>query len=440
MFTLFSDFETDFKVNPRDLGMNMIQLENMDCNQVLTLVKAKEALMANAKYAEAVRGKKKIDMGCVMGIVGGQKFSNELRARLDYPVLEKICKKVGVDEDGIKNISDKFKAHYPEWKLDSFPGMLGNVTSGRVTNTFNLTGLNCVADSACASSLTAVRLAMDEIQFGNAESMLVGAVCTDNTKHMMMAFSKTPVFSKGDRVRAFSQDADGMLIGEGCVIMILKKLSAAKRDGDQIHALVRGVGAASDGTTSGIYTPAVVGQEDAVKNAYTRSGVDPKTVTLVEGHGTGTKHGDTIELSTLAQYFQDQGAAGEQIAVGSIKSQIGHLKAAAGFAGLLKAVLALKHKVLPRTINVTAPPEKLKLQKSPLYVNVQNRPWFKSFARGKNSCQIPRRAGVSAFGFGGTNWHCVLEEAESEHSVPYRMHSVPQVSCTDTCGTECTDT
>jgi acyl transferase domain-containing protein len=250
-------------------------------------------------------------------------------------------------------------------------------------------------------------------------------------------------------------------------MMVIKRLSAARRDGDKIHAIIRGCGASSDGASSGIYTPVTLGQETAIRRTYVRSGIDPGTVTLVEGHGTGTSRGDEVELTALMNVFsgpeedkrfvakkgvvpeskdvktgegilskaaggfsQHTPAANQQIAVGSIKSQIGHLKATAGFAGLLKVILALKHKVIPRTINVGTPCERVDLVSSPLYVNTKPRPWFQSYCpitqqENGEVKYCPRRAGISAFGFGGTNWHAIVEEAEAENTEAYRLHTVP---------------
>ena len=192
--------------------------------------------------------------------------------------------------------------------------------------------------------------------------------------------------------------------------------------------MIRGCASSSDGKAPGIYAPTIEGQEKAIRRAYELSGCDPATITMVEGHGTGTPVGDAIELTALKNVL-GEGAAREsnpqreRVAVGSIKSQIGHLKAVAGCAGMIKVVLALKHKTIPRSINVKEPP-KLKdgsnIQDTALFINTKTRPWF-------TPPGVPRRAGVSSFGFGGANYHCVLEEYEPEHSEAYRVHELPQV-------------
>lgn len=171
--------------------------------------------------------------------------------------------------------------------------------------------------------------------------MIAGATCTDCSIGMYMAFSKTPVFSTKPQVTAYDKGAKGMLIGEGSVIYVLKRLRTALRDGDKVHAVIRSCSSSSDGKAPGIYAPTIEGQELAIRRAYQRAGVDPATVTMVEGHGTGTPVGDAIELTALKNVLgegpaRESDPRRERVAVGSIKSNIGHLKAVAGAAGMLK--------------------------------------------------------------------------------------------------------
>ena len=207
-------------------------------------------------------------------------------------------------------------------------------------------------------------------------------------------------------------------------MLVLKKVSTARRDGDTIHAIIKGCASSSDGKAPGIYAPTITGQELAIRRAYNKAGVNPATVTYVEGHGTGTPKGDQIELSALKNVFRDAGTPAQQVAVSSIKTQIGHLKACAGMAGLIKAILAIKHKTLPQSINCVEPPSlyhngedsktDLAISDTPIYINTKMRPWFVP------KTGMPRRAGISSFGFGGANYHCVIEEAETEHNDAYR--------------------
>lgn len=235
----------------------MLQVEDADANQTLSLLKVKEAL-SSAGIQPFSKEQRKI--GCVLGIGGGQKASHEFYSRLNFVAMQKVLLKMGMPEADVEAAIEKYKAQFPEWRLDSFPGFLGNVTAGRVTNVMNLTGMNCVVDAACASSLTALKVAIDEILHGDCDTMVVGATCTDNSLGMYMAFSKTPVFSTDQSVKAYDESTKGMLIGEGSVMLVIKRLATAVKDGDTIHAVIRGVASSSDGKAPGIYVPTITGQ------------------------------------------------------------------------------------------------------------------------------------------------------------------------------------
>ncbi|MVM38945.1 hypothetical protein GO730_17675 [Spirosoma sp. HMF3257] len=237
-------------------------------------------------------------------------------------------------------------------------------------------------------------MALSELIEGRCDMMLTGGVDTNNSPFMYMNFSKTPAFSLKGSIRPFDQDSDGMLVGEGLGIIVCKRLDDALRDGDRVYAVIQGMGSSSDGRFKSIYAPRPHGQAIAMQRAYDEAGYDASTVGLIEAHGTGTVAGDLAEITSTKQVFGKSNLTLNHIAIGSVKSQIGHTKAAAGIAGLIKAALALHHKVLPGTINVNQPNAELALDNSALYVNTQTRPWFRKAAH------IPRRAAVSAFGFG----------------------------------------
>ncbi|HEY2881028.1 MAG TPA: acyltransferase domain-containing protein, partial [Pirellulales bacterium] len=200
-------------------------------------------------------------------------------------------------------------------------------------------------------------------------------------------------------------DADGIVISEGHGALVLKRRDDAERDGDKIYALLRGVAAGSDGRSKGLTAPRLEGQIRTLKRAYETAGIDPTTVGLFEAHGTGTAVGDQTECLALSTYLKSAGARSRSAAIGSIKSGIGHTKCAAGVAGIIKATLALGHRVLPPTMHVENPNPKAGFGDGPLYVNSESRPWIQAAG--------PRRAGVSSFGFGGTNFHTILEEYQS---------------------------
>ena len=281
------------------------------------------------------------------------------------------------------------------------------MAAGRIANRLDLGGTNCVVDAACASSLGAVNLAMLELAAGRCDIALSGGLDTFNDIFMYMCFSKTPALSPSGDARPFDADSDGTVLGEGLGILVLKRLDDARRDGDRIYAVIRSMGSSSDGKGQAVYAPSASGQVKALRQAYELAGVSPGSIELVEAHGTGTRVGDAIELEALERVYGNRNSGSPWCALGSIKSQVGHTKAAAGAAGLIKTALALYHKVLPPTIKVSQPIAPLASGDSPFYLNTESRPWLPRHGH-------PRRAAVSAFGFGGSNFHCLLEEAGPE--------------------------
>ncbi|MFA0265571.1 phosphopantetheine-binding protein [Vibrio cyclitrophicus] len=408
--------EVDF--NPMEFGLPPNILELTDTSQLLSLIVAKEVL-EDAKLPE---GYDRDKIGITLGVGGGQKIAQSLNARLQYPVLKKVFKSSGINDEDSEMLIKKFQDQYIHWEENSFPGSLGNVISGRIANRFDLGGINCVVDAACAGSLAAMRMALSELVEGRSEMMITGGVCTDNSPTMYMSFSKTPAFTTNETIQPFDIDSKGMMIGEGIGMVALKRLEDAERDGDRIYSVIKGVGSSSDGKFKSIYAPRPEGQAKALKRAYDDAGFAPHTLGLLEAHGTGTAAGDVAEFGGLNSVFSENNEEKQHIALGSVKSQIGHTKSTAGTAGLIKAALALHHKVLPPTINVSAPNPKLDIENSPFYLNTQTRPWMKRVDG------TPRRAGISSFGFGGTNFHVVLEEYTPEHArgAKYRQRQVPQ--------------
>jgi len=406
--------EVDF--DPMEFGIPPNILEVTDVTQLLSLIVAKEVL-ADGGYGDPSsfdRGR----IGIVLGVGGGQKLVSPLGARLEYPVWREVLRKSGVSAEDAEIIVEKIKKAYIPWEENSFPGMLGNVISGRVANRLNLGGMNCVVDAACASSFSALKLAISDLLEFRSDMMITGGVDADNSIHMYMCFSKTPAFTDGERCQPFDIDSNGMMVGEGIGMVLLKRLEDAERDNDRIYAVIRGIGASSDGRSSSIYNPRPEGQAKALRRAYEDAAFPPSTVGLVEAHGTGTNAGDPAEVIALKDVFGEDNEKKQHIALGSVKSQIGHTKATAGAAGLIKATLALHHKILPPTINVTQPNPKFELENSPFYLNTETRPWI------QRDGGLPRRAAVSAFGFGGTNLHVVLEEYRKTSAGPYRLHGV----------------
>ena len=390
---------TDF--DPTEFGIPPAVLEATDTAQLLGLVVAKAAL-EDAGYGQDSEFDR-TRTSVILGVTGTLELVIPLGARLGHPKWRRAMREAGVADSVAEAIIGRIADDYVAWQENSFPGLLGNVVAGRIANRLDLRGTNCVVDAACASSLGAIHLAMLELASGRTDMVLSGGVDALNDVFMFMCFSKTQALSSTGDTRPFAKDADGTVIGEGLGMVVLKRLADAERDGDRIYSVIRGIGTSSDGRSQSIYAPRASGQTRALRDAYAVSGVDPSTVQLVEAHGTGTKVGDAVEFDALRTVYSSAASDARWCALGSVKSQIGHTKAAAGAAGLIKAALALHHKVLPATIKVTEPNPRLEIDSSPFYLNTQTRPWL-----GQNG--HPRRSSVSAFGFGGSNFHAVLEE------------------------------
>ncbi|MCP3956867.1 MAG: SDR family NAD(P)-dependent oxidoreductase [bacterium] len=296
---------------------------------------------------------------------------------------------------------------FPEITEDTMPGELANVIAGRVAALFDLHGPSFVCDAACASAMAAFDAAVEGLEENEYDVVLTGGVDANMSAASFVKFCKIGALS-ATGTRPYAEGADGFVMGEGAALFVLKRLADAERDGDRIYAVVRGVGGASDGKGKGITAPNPKGQRLAIERAWGRAGVDPRTVTMIEGHGTSTKVGDVVEIESMNAVFGSLGLPAGSIALGSVKSNIGHLKGAAGAAGILKATLALHEKVLPPSLGFERPNPAIDFAHSPFLVNTELRPWELP-GQGTHGNGM-RRAGVSAFGFGGTNFHTVLEE------------------------------
>ncbi|MEW6261031.1 MAG: beta-ketoacyl synthase N-terminal-like domain-containing protein, partial [Thermodesulfobacteriota bacterium] len=399
--------EIDF--DPAAFGIPPANLDATDTSQLLGLVVARAAL-EDAGYLDRPFDRDKAAV--ILGVTGTQELTIPLASRLGHPHWRRALAEAGVDPATAETVIERIAACYVRWQENSFPGLLGNVVAGRIANRLDLRGPNCVVDAACASSLAALNLALQELEGGRSDLVITGGVDTLNDIFMHMCFSQSGLLSKTGDIRPFSAEADGTLLGEGIGMVVLKRLADAQRDGDRVYAVIRGLGASSDGKSQSIYAPRVEGQVQALRKAYEAAGIDPTTVGLIEAHGTGTRVGDRVEVEALRRVYCGAGKAGsaKRHVLGSVKSQIGHTKAAAGAAGLIKAVLSLHHKVLPPTIKVDRPDPELGIDEGPFELNTATRAWLRP------PDGPPRRAAVSSFGFGGSNFHVVLEEADPKRT------------------------
>ncbi|MGI5506401.1 SDR family NAD(P)-dependent oxidoreductase [Lentzea sp. CA-135723] len=403
-YSVRGGFVPEVRFDPTEFGLPPNVMEVTDIVQLLSLTVARNTLAdAGAPGSTWYTPER---TGAVFGMTGTGTLQHSLSARLHTPVLRQVLQHSGLSTQDTEDVVDRFTRAFAPWEENSFPGLLSNVVAGRVANRFDLGALNCTVDAACGSSLAAVNVAVSELQSGRADLMLTGGCDIENTIFMYMCFAKTTVLSRGDHIRPFDAASDGTLIGEGIGMLALKRLADAELDGDRVYAVLRGIGSSSDGRSKSIYSPNAEGQTRALRRAHAAAEVEPESIGLIECHGTGTPTGDRTELEALSAVLG--GAPQASVAVGSVKSQIGHTKGAAGAAGLIKTALALHQKVLPPTINVDTPAAVF--AESPLYVNSTTRPWIVEPQRPR------RRAGVSAFGFGGTNFHCVVEESGSRQT------------------------
>ena len=289
--------------------------------------------------------------------------------------------------------------------IDAYSGTgssLG-VAAGRLSYILGLTGPSLSLDTACSSSLVTIHLACESLRRRESDLAITGGVNLMLEPGLSVNFSKAHMLSPDGQCKTFDSSADGYVRGEGCGIVILKRLSDALKDQDPILALIRGSAVNQDGASGGLTVPSGPSQSAVIKQALQNAGISPGDVSYVEAHGTGTSLGDPIELGSMSEVFSEQRALNDPLWIGSIKTNIGHLEAAAGIAGIMKLVLALEHEQLPPHLNCETPTPRFPWKDKPLRVVQETQPWPRT--------SKPRIAGVSSFGFSGTNAHILLEEA-----------------------------
>ena len=291
--------------------------------------------------------------------------------------------------------------HLPDWTNSSFPGLLSNVTAGRVSNAFDLSGTNLLVDAACASALAAVDVGIAKLRSGECDRVIVGSVDNLQGPFPYFCFSQSGALSRQGQSRPFCTDSDGIVIGEGCAVIVLQRLETAQQSGADVYAVIDAIGSSSDGKGRSLTAPSHRGQILAFERAFAASDRHPAELRYYEAHGTGTPVGDRSEIAALTGFLQSCGVDHQRCAVGSVKALIGHTKASAGLAGLIKAALALHHGTLPGQEPVRQPHQEL-AGDGPVYIPSTAAIW--PDAAGE------RLAAVSAFGFGGTNFTVLLSD------------------------------
>ncbi len=398
-------FVEDFRFDPEGLSLDPDTLRGLDPLYTMVLHTGRDAL-AQARTANIDRAR----VGVVLAAIA---LPTDGSSAITREVMGRSFENTLLGTSGVPSVTTPSNAH-----VTSLPASL-------LARALGLGGGSCTLDAACASSLYALKLACEELRAGRADAMLAGGVSRPECLYTQMGFSQLRALSPSGVCRPFDANADGLVVGEGAGIVVLKRLDDAVRDGDTICGVIREIGLSND-VAGSLLAADSEGQVRAMRQAYDRAGWAPDDVDLIECHGTGTPLGDGVEIESLRRLWSDVDRPPGTCPIGSIKSNVGHLLTAAGAAGLIKVILAMRDRVLPPSINFEHAPPESRLDASPFRVQRKAEPWQ------RRTPDTPRRAAVSAFGFGGINAHLLLEEWDAairrEEDVP-RPVSVRTESC-----------
>ncbi|MBN2494405.1 MAG: acyltransferase domain-containing protein, partial [Deltaproteobacteria bacterium] len=405
-YTKIGAFVTGFQFDSLGFRIPPRTAQAMDSVQQWALVACKEAL-ADAGLLDRDFDRERTAVIIGNALAGDMHALTTLRVQLPRFVRALRSTEIfsGLPAGGQEALLEQFRkmalADLPAITEDSMPGELSNVIAGRVANAFGLRGPNFTTDAACASSLAAVQAAAAGLAERRFDLVLTGGVDSSLSPQIFVKFCKIGALS-ADLSCPFDRRASGFVMGEGCGILLMKRLEDALAADDRIYAVLRSLGSASDGRGKGITAPNPIGQRLAVERAWEMAGLQPSEAGLIEAHGTSTAVGDAVEAKVVSEIFAEAPPA--SIPMGSVKSQIGHLKSAAGAAALIKAALAIHHEMIPPSIHFEQANPQI-APDAPFYVPREARDWKPAPGR-------HRYAGVSSFGFGGTNFHVVLGPAE----------------------------
>ena len=407
-------FITEYaQFDPLEFGIMPASLRGADPDQFLALRAAAEALH-DAGYNHKTYDGERSEIVIGRTMAPGVGSLNLIQHGQTIDQVLDILKTISpdLDADDLEAIAQKLRGGLQPCNADTIPAVMPSVLSGRIAAKLGFRGRNLVLDAACASSLIAVEMTMQSLISGQSDLAIAGGVHINSSPYFSQMFCELGALSSSGTIRPFDDKADGTVLGEGVGMVVLKRLKDAQRDNNKIYAVIRGIGSSSDGRAGGSLAPNADGEALSMRRAYEMAGISPRTVELLEAHGTGTRAGDRAEMKAIEQVFsgsrRDEDKKQAWCAIGTVKSMIGHTQAASGIAGFIKMALALHHKTLPATLHFSSPNTQIDWDKSPCYVITETRPW-PSPEPGAEPNQ-PRRAAVSAFGFGGINAHAILEE------------------------------
>jgi len=403
VYSLKACFVENFKLDPAGLDLRETFLERLDPVFHLALHAARQAFF-DARHAKINRARTGVIIG---NIVLPTDYASSLALETLLPAFEKAA--FGRPLTTLKT------------KTDPLNRCAAGLPGGVIARALGLSGGSFTLDAACASSLYAIKLAADALRTGRADAMITGGVSRPASLYTQMGFAQLRALSPSGLPSPFDAAADGLVVGEGAGMFVLKRLADAVRDGDKIYGVITGIGLSND-IGGSLLAPNTAGQLYAMRAAYRAARLAPSQIDLIECHATGTPAGDPVEVESLKTLWGERGWTAEQCALGSVKSNIGHLLTAAGAAGMMKVLLSFQNKTLPPTANFSKPGPKIKLSGSPFRVQRKCEEWAARDSR------TPRRAAVSAFGFGGINAHVLVEEYGGAFSPAPRPGAKPAPS------------
>ncbi|MBX3450320.1 MAG: polyketide synthase dehydratase domain-containing protein [Planctomycetaceae bacterium] len=341
------------------------------------------------------------------GYVTSKQTELTLRAEVFETVLEMIDRKYPDLLAGSRRseVAAYLRSTLSPNEVESVSTAISNIVASRAANRLNLRGACFTVDAACASSLVAVEYAMSRLRGGLSDVAVAAGVFMNHSATFWHVFTRLGALSRNGIIRPFDRRADGLVIGDGAGAIVLKRLEDAVRNGDEIYAVIKGVGSSGDGRALDVLAPSSAGQVEALKRAYADAGIDPLELGYLELHGTGTVAGDMSEIETIKTFFGRSASPPTQRCMGSVKSMIGHTMPASGMASIIKVALSLSNKIIPPSLHCEEPREEL--ADAAFFMNTQCRPWVHPSSSG------PRLAAVNAFGFGGVNVHLVMQEVDT---------------------------